>query len=387
MNTKILLYSFCLYLSCNNLYANTYSDFDQYQNKYTKDELTKKIETYLKKDDEITNYFSFSDNEFQVFATPNDKITSNPEFVLKLSSISQQKYETRSHKKLDQMKIAIDPGHFGGCFSSLEQRRIFVTQKNCSHISEEILFEEATLNLLTAKILKSLLEKEGVSVLLTKENLGCGVYEKNFWVWLKEQPPSNKSNSEYFRNGYNPNDLKARAKKINDFQPDITIIIHYNAHNDTNSRTGEAILTNANYNMVFVGGSFCKGELKDPEDRHEFVSLLLTTNLEDSMNLSREILSRFTNTLNVPLVNEDIPYLKRMSIKIEEGLYARNLALTRLVHSPLCYGESLCQDNIEECQLLNAKDLIVDGIIGPKRVELVAKAYFEGIRAYILSKK
>jgi len=71
-------------------------------------------------------------------------------------------------------------------------------------------------------------------------------------------------------------------------------------------------------------------------------------------------------------------------MKIEEGIYARNLALTRLVHCPLSYGETLIQNNIDECLNLARTDFVISGMRCSSRIKEVAEAYFEGIKSYLL---
>ncbi|MGZ4079812.1 MAG: hypothetical protein ACXVDW_21015, partial [Bacteroidia bacterium] len=67
----------------------------------------------------------------------------------------------------------------------------------------------------------------------------------------------------------------------------------------------------------------------------------------------------------------------------ETGVFCRNLQLPRYVHSPLVYGETLYQDNINESKLLNEeKDKTKN-----KRVQQVADAYFQGILDYVQNKK
>src|SRR6185437_12687770 len=107
----------------------------------------------------------------------------------------------------------------------------------------------------------------------------------------------------------------------------------------------------------------------------------------ESLKLSQQIAAQFSKHLQVPLISdrEPVSYTHTVSIKLEEGIYARNLALTRLVHSPLCYGESLVQNNEKEVIRLATHDTEIGGIPCSKRIKQVARAYFEGIRAYFES--
>jgi len=67
----------------------------------------------------------------------------------------------------------------------------------------------------------------------------------------------------------------------------------------------------------------------------------------------------------------------------EPGVYCRNLQLTRYIHSPLVYGETLYQDNINECIMLNQERDKTKN----KRIQQVADAYFQGILDYVNKNK
>ena len=187
-----------------------------------------------------------------------------------------------------------------------------------------------------------------------------------------------------FRRFYNKEDLKNRAQKINAFRPDLTVCLHYNVHEEESTNGSNVGLSLKNYNMTFVPGSFCSNELNEKESRYEFMRLLVSCDLERSVTLSRCIISRLGETLKVPVVskNDQGPYLEKVCLEVAPGIYSRNLALTRQVHGPICYGETLCQNNIDEVEGLNRRDLEVGCLRGPKRAQEVAEGYFLGIMDY-----
>ncbi len=99
------------------------------------------------------------------------------------------------------------------------------------------------------------------------------------------------------------------------------------------------------------------------------------------MKLGGYLVRQFADHLNVPLITQhDMPSnLQDACLLQEPGVYCRNLALTRLVHSPLCYGETLIQNNEEEANRLAAKEVIIGDTACSARIKEVAQAYFEGI--------
>jgi N-acetylmuramoyl-L-alanine amidase len=362
-------------------HASGFEDFDLYQQVYTKEQIEKKIATYLLKDPEIANYFSISEDAFLLYESPEAKTRGKEEFRLRFGQKSPPAKRI-GKEGLKGVKIALDPGHFGGYLSRLEQRFVEIESEDKKVLS----FDEGTLTLLTALFLKDFLEKEGAEVFLTRQELASGAIEKGYYDWLQDHPQwqSIENQGKVFREVYNPLDLKRRAQKINAFSPDLTVIIHYNAHEEPEERR----VTERNYNMVFLPGSFCRNELSDKTSRYEFVRLLVSDDIEQSEKFCRIVIEKMKNVLSVPSVSEEegIRYLKNSSLEIASGVYARNLCLTRLVHGPLCYGESLVQNNRSECQLLAKQEEQIGSRKAPFRVKQVAIAYFLAIQEYFSSK-
>lgn len=361
------------------IWAKDFSDFDPYQKKLKAQIVLEKINGFLKKDPGIEAYYKLTQNSLILYSTPKTQKNPVVEYTLQFEEELSLQQENIKRNSLAGLKIALDPGHFGGIYAFLEERFISIGK---------VQFDEGTLTLLTALHLKQLLEQEGANVLLTKETIGQGVYKDDFFDWLKKNPqvwPA-KSLNKIFRLDYNPLDLRARAEKINQFNPDLTLVLHFNSHHIEGDLSSNHCTTDSNYNLVFIPGAFCKDELADKDARYEFMRLICTDDLQNSLDLSRNILSKFSEILKVPVVEEsdNIRYLSKCCLKLQEGVFARNLALTRLVHGPLCYGETLIQNNKAEYEILGKKDFVINGIPCSKRLEEVAQAYFEGIKSYLL---
>lgn len=365
---------FVLFLAQIPLWGISSQDFDAYQNVFTQEEIQTKIKKYLQRDPTIAAFYRVTPEALYIGDIAHQKI----DYVLQLTSSAPIEKTSQTKHPLKDSKIAIDPGHFGGVYARLEDRYVV--------ISETVAFDEGTLTYLTALELKSLLEAEGANVMITRAGIGQGAIKETFFEWLQKQPAlweSKEPLSHLFRPHYNRADLIARAEKINTFSPDITIIIHYNAEgSQENDKTTP--LTQANYNLAFIPGAFCAGELNDIESRYEFLRLIVTDDLEQSLKLSEQVVAQFTDYLKVPLMN-DRSYLGNICIYQRPGIYSRNLTLTRLIHGPLCYGETLIQNNEQEHRRLATNDTEVAGIPCPSRVKEVARAYFEGIRSYFES--
>lgn len=369
-----------LYLS--RVFTSDYSDFDSYQGKLCRQQIEKRLKKYLLKDESISSYLVLSDEELTLYNGPDKKV----EYRLKLSSTSQ-KVGFKKRKNLVGVRVAIDPGHLGGSYARIEER--FIDIPPSLERAHRIQFDEGTLSFLTAVYLKILLEKEGAIVMITREGIGQAAYTENFFDWLKNHPEHwdrTSTLSKLFNSAYKFLDLRARAEKINAFEPDLTLVIHYNSHHVEEGNSSNNSVTSKNYNMVMIPGAFCQGELKTQEARYEFLRLLVAGGLEESFRLSRSVLKQFTHHLQVPVIaqSDGGHYLNRVALEVKEGIFARNLALTRMVHSPVCYGESLIQNNIDECLNLYRCDFVIAGRKCSSRIKQVAEAYFEGVKDYLL---
>lgn len=383
------LLTFLAYLYPSS-YAQDYCDFDCYQEKLTADLIEKRLMKYLKRDAQMQSFFEITPEALILYDSPLENPEHKKEYVLKFAPRDSEQVATCPCKRenLIGVKIAIDPGHLGGVYSHLEERYIEMVQLDENQTPNTIEFDEGMLSFLTAYYLKLLLEQEGAIVYMTREEIGCGVYEEDFFDWLRKKPhlwSEKMPLSKIFRDHYNQLDLRARAKKINAFKPELSIVIHFNSHH-VPTGPSNSILTENNYNMVFIPGAFSKNELQDQDSRYEFLRMVLTDDLERSQSLCQQILAHFTERLNVPVVKEEdgARYLNSVCMKVDEGIYARNLVLTRMVHGPICYGETLIQNNEKECMNLAKKDFVIHGTACSSRIKEVAEAYFQGIKAYLL---
>jgi N-acetylmuramoyl-L-alanine amidase len=296
-------------------------------------------------------------------------------------------------------RIAIDPGHIAGDIemAKIEQRFVILDLDDGTQIS----FCEGDLNLTTATLLKQSLEKLGADVLLTRPKPNLGAIGKSFAQWRREdlakfldkevaakritlahrkylltKAPAAQVYEEYFL----PEDLRIRASIINAYQPDLTVIIHYNGSPFPRRPWNKPI--KENYNMVFMPGAFLARELGSPEARFDFLRMLVLDNLDKSAKFSKQVIDAFTAILNVPPIpaTNKIFYLRYNSKFVNTGVYARNLGLTRLVNSPLCYGESLYQDNEQEARQLNLNQGSQQKV--SPRVRAVARAYYTAVLNY-----
>lgn len=394
--------------------------------------LTQKAARYLLKDKSLSTYYSISASGISIYETPENKITNKPEFYISLNKIADfriflkkctaqqvkeiynkgtfdtvfvcedRKGKQTTARALSGFRIAIDPGHIAGNMEMGDIEKKCLTFKCTAPDGkvDSIVIAEGMLTFATAQLLKNKLEAEGAEVFMTRTFNNGSAYGVSFDDWLKTDyletvdslykigkislsqkqffTSSKPSKRDKFRVIFKDVELAKRAEIINNYKPDLTVIIHYNV-DETN--TGWVKPANKNFNMTFVGGAFMKNDLSTPEKRFEFLRLLISDDIENSIALSSSVIKSFEHMLNVKTASvKDAEYLQEGCLSTgEAGVYCRNLQLTRYIHGPLVYGETLYQDNINECVLLNQES---DKTKNP-RVQQVAEAYFQGVLNYI----
>lgn len=302
-------------------------------------------------------------------------------------------------------RIALDPGHVADDLDmgKVEQKYLDFKLPGKNSDSVPVQLVEGQLTWATALLLKTRLEKAGATVLLTREGPGMTAFGKTYRQWMQDDyqrtldslvkvkgandpglrhvlHESHPDPYARFRYVFRDAELRKRAERINAFHPDYTLIIHYNV-DETNTDWKKT--SDRDFCMAFVGGAFQAGELDDAEKRYDFLRLLLTEELEKSTRFSSACISSCSDALGVPLAKQnDATYLVSSCKKTSAaGVFARNLANTRLVQGTLEYGETLYQDNVSESLFLMQNDVLIPGTetMTSKRVATVANAYYDAV--------
>lgn len=393
-----------------------------------------KVVKYLDREKMLSNYYKIDKEGIKIYATPAHKLNDSVEFRIKWEQLNEFNeciregknaayFSSKKHgsiqstsiianteasynhlKPLSGLKIAIDPGHMAGDFETgkLEMKSLDFKRDSINGLPDSIQIAEGMLTYATASLLKEKLEADGATVFLTRQKNGYTAFGKTFDDWLKEDYKNkveelHKSgklangkkdlmlSSNYTKRNkflfFKDIELAERAKIINAFNPDFTIIIHFNVDE---MNTGWKAPGQKNYNMTFIGGAFMPGDLSTPEKRLEFLRMIATRDIEESIQLSAAVTDKFKSILKVKTAGPtDAKYLREGCLSTEKmGVYCRNLQLTRYIHGPLVYGETLYQDNINECKALNKESDKTKN----ERIKEVAKAYYQGIYDYITTK-
>lgn len=296
-------------------------------------------------------------------------------------------------QNLKGIRIAIDPGHSAGTMAeAIVEKKYVVFKLDSTNLAKgltdsvEILEPNSTLA--TALLLKQKLETKGAEVLLSRTKQGYSSFDKTFAQWYAEKyltakPIATKPKAKIkipterkaFVSEFNVRDIEQRAKIINNYKPDITLIIHYNADEKNEPWTSP---TDKNFNMIFVP-TLAESVDSVAQQFTPYASIATKTLL-----LAQKTITAFEQVLKVPTAGiNDATYLRdKCELTAVKGVYVRQLALNKMVKGVVIYGETLYQDNAQESTLLHNKTLTINGVLYSERVAQVAEAYYQGIINY-----
>jgi N-acetylmuramoyl-L-alanine amidase len=355
-----------------------------------------------------TELKGFEDFEGKTKQTLNVKVTPTLSHSIDLQTRIAQ--EATSTQPLRGLRVAIDPGHMGDDWDGITGK--YVKDNNGNYLSEGVMA------LQTSLLLQSELKALGAQVVLTRTDtvpatnmnikdlpvakfaqaelleqvyspwflklLGAGTGNALFNAFdnsaERKKIWSEKSRANYF---ILKEDLWARADKINNFNPDIVLIIHF----DVLPSAGDGHGLNAkapNQTKVFVPGAYFDVEFGSRKARKQFAKKLLDqTQWDESIHLSSEILNQFKSQMGLTF-----PSASSNSIPVAPGIFARNLTLPRFIHAPAtAYLECLFYNRPQEFQaLIDTKHpMIINGVSYPysDRLKQVVSSIKKGVLNYV----
>ncbi len=402
-------------------------------------ELKKRFDTYLNFNGSLNNVVKFDDKSIRILNLNKSEFTiyEGEQLILNnffktqytnelIAFYSWKKNNVLSKKQLDSLyalcvstvemptltnkgkplfgkRIAIDPGHFAGNIADakVEQKFIEFIPDSGSTLKDTICFNEGKLTFQTAELLKQQLEQQGATVFVTRTQQNYTAFNVTYQNWFdtkrkkvldsllliqhidkkKHLMLAKQTKEKLFWSFFRDYELAERSRLINAFKPDATVIIHYNVDE---KNTDWKKPTTKNYTMAFIAGAMTADNFTKTISKIHFVRLLLSNQLAQSEQLSALSVQAFNKQLQIPIATKnDADYLKNSCISTSsKGVFCRNLALCRTINSPLVYGETLYQDNINECVKLNTTDFEINGLILPKRIHEVVQCYYNALNAY-----
>ncbi|MBI3555203.1 MAG: N-acetylmuramoyl-L-alanine amidase, partial [Deltaproteobacteria bacterium] len=313
-----------------------------------------------------------------------------------------------TNQPLQGLRIALDPGHMGGKLWDEKTGKFVHTA--IGYVSEGVIAFDVCM--LLGRELTAL----GADVMVTRHELGPVTEQPlesyNLIPW-GEREIRNSSDVSWFENLLNSAplghelfalfdhsamikkitseaqrenyfisrlDLSARAEKINAFRPQLTVVVHFDA--SELNKTQDATNTVRGY----VAGNLMHDEVGSRELRFQAVRNLVDGHrwVESSV-FTAAVIKNLSDALHVKMETGPNDY---MAIRVADGVYARNLALSRLVtQGVMTYVEVEHYDFTPEFRRLNLNDRHTEiggtKIDYPARLDDIVDGFKRGILDYV----
>jgi len=359
---------------------NEWFPIDLYQATITRQQFEQKLHTLYDPFGAFPAYLDINDSRVIVYPSPTERRV--PQFVLQFAPPNQPRAPMRwfrtpaeiraeTHpldKPLSGLRVAIDPGHIGGPWAQMEERS--TRYKGSAPV------QEGDLNLITGRLLKQELTNLGASVFVVRDSTepvtpyrpidmlpearDMLVAHSSHATNLKALPPD-KLNllfgarlmdlAEFLF--YRCSEIKERGNRIrNNFVPDITVTLYI----DATPGSGRGHLTSGNANIFFVGGSYTKAEMTDPEMQRRCVYKMVEGGSDIETEVAGDIAAVFTQKTGLGPVKYGDSSTTRSVIPGNSYVVARNLAANREYDGPVVCTEPYFMNNSVVYQRLLAGD-------------------------------
>jgi N-acetylmuramoyl-L-alanine amidase len=361
--------------------------------------------------------------ETSIDVRPDGPSLDSTNFMQRLSAIQMQVLNAGDSRPLEGVRIAIDPGHMGDPFWDKATGKFVQIRQKIRGRTVTHRVSEGQLTLWSALLVARELQNLGATVKVLREKMGpvspnpresydIQPYVKQYFYdsldgWMsqylalgdlelqrkiknftevKRMFPATPAELDDLRTDLfiKGEDLEARAQFIDQFRPDLTIDIHFDASISTRlqNRTNDV--------EGYVPGYFSSGATGSRRNR----ALALKHALEsrrwsESVNFTSAITQALGKELGLPLLDAPAMVIEDqvVAVKVKNGVYARNLHITRNnTQGLVAYLECLHYDFTPEFNRMKFKDK--KATIGgytfqyPSRLDQVASGITKGVVNY-----
>ncbi len=284
-----------------------------------------------------------------------------------------------SRKPLDGVRIAIDPGHIGGKWAYREQRE--------NYIEGKYPVREGTSTLIVSELLARYLKGMGADVLLLRDSatpvspLTPEIIASRLAKLrnTKVTPTLQREADMFF---VRRAEINARAAKLRQFKPDLTVCIHFDAGSGAKPK---------NKLHLILNGSYSRDELDDPELRMGMLSKLLGKVHPVEAELSAYVAASMAQSLELPPFVYAVPSKKVKEVPGNNYLWCRNLLANCLYPGPVIYTEPYAMLNPITARRMVLGDYPGYQYFSGKRLPSIyrdyARSVANGIRSYFLAKR
>jgi N-acetylmuramoyl-L-alanine amidase len=375
-----------------------WSDLDGYQRTITRADFIQLIDQIYSPHGDFMKYLQLDDTKAVLFS---DLAHTESLFTLHFATSESAclhrpyKYQTQAHstdptRPLQGIRIALDPGHIGGDWAQLEARYF--------KLGDDPPVEEANLNMITCDLLAELLQADGAEIIWAKHSyepttdLRPDSLHREAIASLALRPDTTKKISgepaiqhmienEAALLFYRVAEIRARADRVNQAHPDLTICVHYNA--DDWGDPAHPTLVGKSRLVIFVNGDYEGSELAFDDQKYDLMRKLLD---RDGMQEERgcaDVGQEMLETLKYPPETYTGGYFAHHVTDVP-SVFARNLLARRLYHGPVIYCEGPYMNARDAYYRIIAGDYLGTRVINGQSYPSIYRQYATSVEKGVL---
>ena len=278
-----------------------------------------------------------------------------------------------AERPLEDVHVAIDPGHIGGRWAQIEERWF--------KIGDGSPVQEGDMTLLVAKLLRPRLEALGADVSLVRdkpEPITDYRPESLMDAAREIQPDSPQQLAE--RLFYRTAEIRARAEKVNDeLKPDLVLCLHFNA--EAWGNPADPTLVDRHHFHLLVNGAYTDGEIALADQRHLAVRKIVEGIHDEEVALASAIATRFVRDTRLPPYLYEIDSKRAINIDSNPYIWARNLLANRLYECPVVFLEPYVMNSTLDYPRIQAGDYQGLRKVAGKEQPSIFREYADSIAA------
>lgn len=256
-------------------------------------------------------------------------------------------------RPLDGLHIAIDPGHIGGAWAAIEERRLVVGDGPpvC----------EGDMTLQVARLLKPRLEQLGARVTLVREDsMPVTPVRPDALMDLAADEPGAPESPQMLRKlaerlFYRTAEIRARAQLVNgSIRPDLVLCLHFNA-DPWGDPLNPALVERTHFHLL-LNGAYTDEEVALADQRFAMLEKLLGRTHEEEARVGATVANVFAERSGLPPFIYPPEGRHVLSVDGHPYLWARNLLANRLYQCPVIFMEPYVMNSTIDLPRLQAGD-------------------------------
>jgi N-acetylmuramoyl-L-alanine amidase len=255
-------------------------------------------------------------------------------------------------KPLAGLRVAIDPGHLGGAWATLEERRLVVGSNPpvC----------EGDLTLRVAKLLKPRLEALGAAVTLVRDTSQplTPLRPADLLPAVSTLAPAEATASPQKlaeRLFYRTAEIHARAQFVNHtLKPDLVLCLHFNAEAWGDPRKPRMVARS--HLHLLLNGAYSDAEVTLADQRCAMLSKLLQRSHDEEVRVGASVAAALAAATGLPPFQYAPDAGNARPVPNQPYLWNRNLLANRLYQCPVIFTEPYVMNSSTDYARLVAGD-------------------------------